>query len=358
MANMTLYNVISANPGAAMINVTVLFLNGGSPSTMVVPTEIFETSGSFWNALNGEEPSPRFRVTTASLDGQPVRSGDSIALTPQCALADAPKPDLVFVPSGGLTYREVFRQGYEIDDVIARNESVLPWLCDWAGSGVRIAGVCSGVALLAKAGLLDGRRATTHWGVAKYYMERFPAVDWQPEYLVTDAGNLCCGGGVNAAADLALYLVEKYCGREVASQSARAMLIEMPRTWQVAFAHISPRTMHADAPILDAQDWLHKHYTGEISIERLAEMVGMSPRNFARRFKEATGRTPLNYLHTLRVETAKRLLENGRLSVQEIMLEAGYEDGIFFRKLFRRHTGVSPTQYRARFGPALGTDLL
>jgi transcriptional regulator GlxA family with amidase domain len=338
-----------------MINVTVLFLNGGSPSTTVMPAEIFDTTGSLWNVLNAEEPSPRFRVTTATVDGRSVRAGETIAMTPQCALVDAPPPDLVFVPSGGLTYQEVFRDGYDIDGVVARNEAVLPWLRDWAASGIRIAGVCSGVALLATAGLLDGKRATTHWGVAKYYMEKFPTVDWQPEYLVTDAGNVCCGGGVNAASDLALYLVEKYCGREVACQSARAMLIEMPRTWQVAFAHLSPQTNHSDTPILNAQDWLHRHYTGEVSIEGLASMLGMSPRNFARRFKEATGKTPLNYLHTLRVETAKRLLENGRQSVQEIMLESGYEDGIFFRKLFKRHTGVSPAVYRARFGQALNT---
>jgi transcriptional regulator GlxA family with amidase domain len=338
-----------------MINVIVLFLNGGSPSTAVVPAEIFETTGSLWNVMNGEDASPRFRVTTASIGGQTVQTGNAIAMTPQCALADAPPPDLVFVPSGGLTYQEVFRDGYDIDGVVARNEAVLPWLRQWAASGVRIAGVCSGVALLATAGLLDAKRATTHWGVAKYYMEKFPTVDWQPEYLVTDAGNVCCGGGVNAASDLALYLVEKYCGREVASESARAMLIEMPRTWQVAFAHLSLQTNHSDTPILNAQDWLHSHYTGEVSIEELASMVRMSPRNFARRFKEATGKTPLNYLHTLRVETAKRLLENGRQSVQEIMLESGYEDGIFFRKLFKRHTGVSPAVYRARFGQALNT---
>jgi len=333
-----------------MINVTVLFLNGGSPSTTVVPTEIFDTTGSLWNVLNDEDPSPRFRVTTATVDGRMARTGDAMALTPQVALADAPPPDLVFVPSGGLTYQEVFRNGYDIDGVVSRNAAVLPWLRDWAAAGVPIAGVCSGVALLATAGLLDGKRATTHWGVAKYYMEKFPAVDWRPEYIVTDAGNVYCGGGVNAAADLALYLVERFCGREIAMQTARAMLIEMPRTWQVAFAHLAPQTNHSDASILNAQDWLHHHYTGEVSIENLAAMVGMSPRNFARRFKQATGQTPLNYLHTLRIETAKRLLENGRQSVQAIMLESGYEDGIFFRKLFKRHAGVSPSEYRARFG--------
>jgi len=333
-----------------VLNVTILFLNGGSPSTAVVPTEIFETAGNFWNVLNGEERSPRFHVTTATVDGRPARTGPLITLTPQMALADVPCPDLLFVSSGGLTYEDVFNDGYDVQTAIARNDRALPWLRRMAEQGVRIAGVCSGVALLAEAGILDGRRATTHWGMAGCLRRRFPAVDWCPEYLVTDAGDVYCGGGVNAAADLALYLVEKFWGREVATQTARSLLIEMPRTWQIAFAHLSQHTEHEDAPVREAQEWLHRHYSEEVNIEGVAAMVGMSPRNFARRFKAATGQSPLNYLHALRIETAKRLLENGRQTVQEIMLETGYEDGIFFRKLFKRHAGVPPSEYRARFG--------
>lgn len=333
-----------------MFNVTVLFLNGGSPSTAVVPTEIFETAGNFWNVLNGEAPAPQFHVTTATVDGRPARTGPLITIAPQMALADAPPPDLLFVSSGGLSYEDVFNDGYDVEVAIARNGAVLPWLRRMAGQGVRIAGVCSGVALLAEAGILDGRRATTHWGMAACLKQRFPAVNWQPEYLVTDAGDVYCGGGINAAADLALYLVEKYCGREVATQTARSLLIEMPRTWQIAFAHLSQHTEHEDVPVREAQEWLHRHYADEVHLEGIAAMVGMSPRNFARRFKIATGQSPLNYLHALRIETAKRLLENGRQTVQAIMLETGYEDGIFFRKLFKRHTGVPPSEYRARFG--------
>lgn len=334
-----------------MINVTVLFLHGGSPSTAVVPTEIFDTAGGFWNVLNGGQAAPLFHVTTATVDGKPANTGPLISIIPQCALPDAPPPDLVFVSSGGLTYQDVFTSGYDVEEAIERNAAVLPWLRRWAADGVRVAGVCSGVALLARSGILDGKRATTHWGVAEQYREEFPEVDWQPEYLVTDAGDVCCGGGINAAADLALYLVEKYCGREVAAETAKALLIEMPRVWQVAFAHLSVRSEHEDEPIRRAQEWMHRRYAGEVNLEALAAEVGMSPRNFARRFRRATGQTPLNYLHALRVEAAKRLLENGRQTVQEIMLDCGYEDPIFFRKLFRRHTGVAPNEYRARFGP-------
>ncbi|HER20470.1 MAG TPA: helix-turn-helix domain-containing protein [Chromatiales bacterium] len=337
-----------------MHKIGILFLNGGSASTAILPTEIFAGTGTVWNALRGDDAEERFEVTTASLDGEPVRVGPAIGLTPECAFDGLGDADLIFVPAGGMELADLIREGYCIDSVVAANREVVPWLRRWNAEGKQIAGVCSGVALLAAAGLLDGRRATTHWAVAERYRRRFPAVDWQPEYLVTDAGDVYCGGGINAAADLALYLVEKFCGREVAVKTAKSLLIEMPRTWQVAFAHLSVRCEHEDAPVRRAQEWLHAHYADDVRLEGLAAMVGMSGRNFARRFKQATGQSPLGYLHALRIATARRMLENGRRTVQEVMYECGYEDPIFFRKLFRRHTGLSPNEYRARFGQGRG----
>jgi transcriptional regulator GlxA family with amidase domain len=206
------------------------------------------------------------------------------------------------------------------------------------------------VALAAAAGLLDGKRATTHWGVVDLYRKRFPLVEWRAEYLVTDAMDVCCGGGINAAADLSLYLVEKMCGREIAVQCAKAMLIEMPRTWQVTFTHFPTCAAHGDAAILRAQEWLDRHYAGDVSLESLAAMVGMSTRNFARRFKLAAGQKPLEYLQSLRVAAAKHLLENDRETVQQISCNVGYDDPLFFRTLFKRHTGLSPNEYRRKFG--------
>ena len=260
--------------------------------------------------------------------------------------------DLVWVPAAGLDLETIVANGYDVDAAVARNARVIPWLQRQAAQGAEIAGVCSGVALLAAAGLLDGRRATTHWALAEQFRRRFPAVDWQPEYIVTEAPGVYCGGGVNAASDLSLYLVEKFCGREVATQCAKAMLIELPRLWQVAFAHLDVgRGQHEDEAILRAQEWLHEHYDRrEVRLEALASRVGMSPRNFIRRFKDATGRTPLAYLQSLRIATAKRLLENGRGTIQEVSAAVGYDDLMFFRSLFRRHTGLSPTGYRQRFG--------
>jgi transcriptional regulator GlxA family with amidase domain len=193
--------------------------------------EIFRNAGVLWNLLDGRSPAPRFRVTTASLGGGPAVTDHLVSLTPSCAVEEMECPDIVFVPAGGLPLDTLMRTGYAIDTVIERNVRIVPWLQRWAAGGAKVAGVCSGVALLAEAGLLDGKRATTHWGLADVYRRRFPKVDWQPDYLITDAGDVFCSGGINSAADLSLYLVERFSSRDIALECAKALLIEMPRTW-------------------------------------------------------------------------------------------------------------------------------
>lgn len=332
------------------ISIAVLFLRGGIASTAVQPLEIFHHTGQLWNLLGNEPVAPAFKVTTASLDGNPVRTDRHLSLTPECSFADLETPDLVFVPAGGCELETMAREGYDVDKTIDANSEVVDWLRRWASRGVKIAAVCSGVLLPAKAGLLDGKVATAHWGLADSYRQYFPEVDWRKEYLVTDAGDMFCGGGANAAADLSLYLVEKYCGREIALQTARALIIEMPRTWQTSFTHFPLRAEHSDPRVLEAQKWIQHHYASDIHFDTLAQEIGMSSRNFARRFKEATGETPLGYLQAIRVAMAKRLLEESHRTVQDIAESVGYIDLIFFRNLFRRHTGMGPNDYRTRFG--------
>jgi transcriptional regulator GlxA family with amidase domain len=171
-----------------------------------------------------------------------------------------------------------------------------------------------------------------------------------PELMVTEDHGFYCGGGVHAALDLSLYLVEKFCGHEIAMQSAKAMLIEAPRAWQAGFAIVPLKTEHNDDSISSVQDWLHENFHKSFPLEVPARRAGMSLRNFVRRFKHATGDSPLMYLQKLRIAAAKRLLEGQHRSVQEISDAVGYKDVAFFRNLFQRHTGLSPTAYRQRFG--------
>ena len=212
-----------------------------------------------------------------------------------------------------------------------------------------MAAVCSGAAFLAECGLLDGRQATTHWAVAEQLRAQYPNVRWRPEQFVTEDRRLLCSGGVYAAADLSLYLVEKFCGREIALQCARTLLLSMPRRSQSGYAVMPLSPPHSDAQIRDAEAFLQEHFVRGVSIEQLAHAVSMSPRNLIRRFKAATGRVPGEYLQALRVGAAREQLERGGASIQEICTRVGYEDLAFFRRVFRRHTGTSPAEYRSRF---------
>jgi transcriptional regulator GlxA family with amidase domain len=323
-----------------MKEITVLLLDQMFSSTAIGPMEVFRHAGSLWNILTGTRSAPRFRVTTASANGKAVQCDGEIQIQPNLAIKDVGATDLIFVPTTGLS----------VDDVVERNAPIVPWLKRRSTKGVAIASVCSGVGLVAAAGLLDGKRATTHWGLAERFREKYPKVKWMPELMVTEDRGFYCGGGVNASLDLSLYLVEKLCGHDIAMQTAKALLIETPRAWQSGFAIVPLKTDHTDDTISSAQEWMHKNFDKTFPLGAPAKRVGMSLRNFVRRFKLATGDSPLIYIQKLRIAAAKRLLESNHRSMQEISDAVGYQDVAFFRLLFQRHTGVSPSAYRERFG--------
>jgi transcriptional regulator GlxA family with amidase domain len=321
------------------LDVVIVLLEGGYSSTAIGPIEVFNAAGVVWNWLHGEEVQPRFRVRVASIDGKPVKVLNSVGLMPECSIRDIRRADIVIVPA----------PGWDVIDEIARNTALLPWLKKWHSRGAYIAGVCTGVAFLAECGILDGKQATTHWALAKIMRERYPKVDWKPESFVTQDGKVLCSGGVYASMDLSLYLVEKFCGHEVALQVAKSLLLSMPRSRQSGYAVLPLSRPHADEKIRKAEEYLQKHFERGVAIDELADRAGMGVRNFIRRFKAATGEVPGGYLQTLRIAAAKEMLEAGALSIQEICGKVGYEDAAFFRELFKRHTGMTPAEYRHNF---------
>ena len=323
-----------------VLEVTVLYCRGAYVSTSLMPLEIFHSAGFMWNVCLGREPEPRFRITSASVDGDVVEALGPVRLTPDLPISDVEQTDLVFVPTAGM----------DVDDLLRSNECCLDWLSGMRRKGALVAGVCTGTALLAEAGLLDGRRATTHWAIASMFKDRWPAVDWRPELAVTEDGGVFCGGGLYSAIHLALYLVGRLCGRDVAVEVAKSLVLQMPRTYQTDFGFLPLSRDHSDAAIRRAEKWFCDHFPDDISVDRVAEETNMSPRTFLRRFKAATGETPRSYVQRLRVEAAKSMLEQDRMTVQEVSIAIGYEDVGFFRNLFKRYVGISPTVYRDRYG--------
>ncbi len=324
-----------------MIDVTVVLVNDGYASTAIAPLEVFSSAGVLPNAFDGRAPAPRFNVNVASVDGRPVRTAHHLALAPGASIDDIDHTDVVFVSAIGL----------DIDGALLGHPRLPAWLRERHREGALVAGGCAGVALLAESGILDGRQATTHWALARDFAARYPQVHWHPDAFVTEDGGVLCGGGVYGAIDLSLHVVEKLCGHEAAVECARAMLVEMPRVNQLGFAELPIADAHGDDGIRRAEDWLQQHLADDVSLEACARHLGMSPRNFERRFKRATGTSPLSYLQAIRVSRAKKLLENGARSIEQVANRVGYRDASYFRSLFRRRTGMAPAAYRRRFGP-------
>ena len=325
----------------AQLDVTVVLLDDGLSSTAIMPVEIFHSAGALWQILHDQPTEPAFRVTTASLDGNPVRSPYGLDLKPAMALADVERSDIVIVPTSGPQW----------DAKLVENSVLLPWLRAQYEAGAYNAGACMGAAYLAEAGLLDGRIATTHWAVCDQFAAHYPKVNWRPDLVLTEDSRVLCSGGVYAAIDVSLYLVEKLCGHETAVQCAKALLLPMPRTHQTGYAVLPLSPPHGDDRIRAAETYIQASFRDDVSTETLANQAGLGVRTFARRFKAATGRHPAAYLQAVRIETAKAMIERETLPIQAVSGAVGYDDVAFFRGLFKRATGMTPAEYRSHFGP-------
>ena len=280
-----------------------------------------------------------FQMELLSEDGRPVTTTGGIRVEPHHSLAGAEFPDLLWLPGRLPPFQHVFTSMTEVRQ----------WVVKAHNQGSLVAAICTGTFLLAETGLLDGRTATTNWQLIREFRARYPTVDLKPQRLLTEDHRLICSGAANAYLNLCLYLVEKYASRELAAQCAKALLIDFNRQAQLPYMTFEFQKGHNDAAILKAQEWMEARSSEINSLDSVADLVGLSPRHFKRRFKKATGDSPLAYLQRLRIEQAKKRLEETLETVDEITWLVGYEDSNSFRKLFRKYTGVSPNQYRKRF---------
>ena len=321
-----------------MKKVIMLALQNTMASTIVGPMDIFFQAGVMWNYFQGEEFAPYFDVKLVTTIGKPFKCLFGVRMIPDGSIYDVRDADLILVSSI-----------LDIDKTLSRQGEVIDWLKDCHRRGSHIATICSGAFVLAETGLLDGKSATTHWAFADQFRTRYPQIALKPERLITDEGDLFCSGGYNAGIDLCLYLVEKYCGHEVALQSSKSVISDIGRASQAPYAMTQHRKDHGDEQIIEVQEWIETNFAENFTYDTLARKSGMGRRTLERRFKTATGETPLTYQQSIRVAAAKRLLEMGNRSFDEITYEVGYEDSSTFRKVFYRQTGLVPTAYRSKF---------
>ncbi len=229
---------------------------------------------------------------------------------------------------------------------------IAAWLRDWHGRGAILCSVCAGSFVLGETGLLDDRAVTTHWAFADAMAERFPKVRVDAARMVIEDGDIMTSGGILAWVDLGLTLVERLISPQVMLDTARFLIVDPPGRTQQAYGQFTPRLDHGDAAVLKVQHWLQATAAKDHTAATLAEIAGLEPRTFLRRFRKATGINPTEYAQQIRIAKAREALEFSRTPVEQIAFEVGYGDASAFRRLFQRVTGLAPADYRRRFGIA------
>ncbi|WP_051944830.1 GlxA family transcriptional regulator [Streptacidiphilus rugosus] len=316
---------------------TVLFVlyDGLQSLDLTGPLEVFHAAGRI-AAADGAPGA--YRLVTASLGGVPVTTGSGLRLTPDQDLARSEAPHTLVVPGG--------------DGTRDPDPALVAALRALAPDAQRVASVCTGAFLLAEAGLLTGRRATTHWGYAGTLAARFPGIEVDPEPIFVRDGPVATSAGVTAGLDLALALVEEDLGGEVALRTAQALVMFLRRPGgQAQFSAQLTVQLAERQPLREVQQWISEHPEADLSVETLAGRAALSPRQFARAFAAETGRTPGRYVDDVRLETARRRLEESADSVESIARGCGYGTPEAMRRAFLRTLAVPPGEYRRRFRP-------
>jgi transcriptional regulator GlxA family with amidase domain len=239
--------------------------------------------------------------------------------------------------------------GYDYDNVINDNAELIDWIRQQYKAGAEIASICTGAFLLAATGLLDGKTCSTHWNAAADFKKRFPGIQLCTDNLITAGHGLYTNGGAYSFLNLVLFLVEKYFDRATAIYCSKIFQIEIDRVSQSPFFIFQTQKNHGDEMVCQAQAYMEKNLAEKISFEELASRLATSRRNFDRRFIKATGNTPVEYLQRVKVEMAKTTLEKGRKTIFEVMNDVGYSDDKAFREVFKKITGLSPLEYRAKY---------
>jgi transcriptional regulator GlxA family with amidase domain len=245
----------------------------------------------------------------------------------------------------------IFVPGFvgDLDSILLHEKKNIAWLKKQYQAGTKLVAVCNGNFLIAETGLLTGKKATTHWSLKDEFKKRYSSVQLQPEKILIDEGTIISGAGVTAYLNLALYLVKIYGSADLASYCAKIFLVDSGRRIQNPYQAYNFPKNHGDEPIVKMQEWLESNFMDELALGAVLKKAEIGKRTLSRRFKKATGDTPLIYLRKLRLENAKRMLESTTDTFNEITWKVGYNDVSSFQKLFKTETGLSPKEYRVRF---------
>lgn len=329
------------------INVLLIAIPETAGSVLYGMKDVLCATGNIWETLvRTEVQRQQFDVKIVASSKKAFTCGNDIPVKPDRSLADDPPADIVIVPELWLGPDEHLKGRYRpVMDFIRRKHA----------EGAYIYSACSGAVLLAETGLLDGHTATSHWGYQDLFHREYPQIAFQAApniCFADDEGKVVTAGGTTSWHDLMIHVISRHVSPGEALRITKVYLLKWHAEGQLPYAALLRNTPHSDASVTEAEKWLEAHFSEGDVLHGVIEALGMPERTLKRRFKKATGSTLIERVQHLRIEVAKAQLEMSRASIDDISAGVGYEDAAFFRRLFKRETGLSPSHYRKMFNQA------
>lgn len=320
-----------------MKHLTIIVPQGqNNLSSIVGPYKIFNRANDFYKK-SGKDAV--FKIVLAGLTKKINFYDGLFTVNPHKNISAIRKTDLIIIPS--------LNHNYSL--AMQNNKELVHWIQKQYKGGAEIASICTGAFLLATTGILNGKSCSTHWSAARDFKELFPEVNLKVDELITDENGVYTNGGAYSFLNLIIYLIEKYYNHETAIFCAKVFQIEMKRNMQSEFAIFTGQKHHDDEMISQAQALLERKIEDKLLVEELSSKFAVSRRTFDRRFIKATGNTPAEYLQRVKIEAAKKSLENTRKTINEVMYDVGYNDPKAFRNVFSKITGISPLEYKTKY---------
>ncbi len=323
-----------------MKHITILATPGINIGSIDNPRRAFLSVNNY---LEQRGEPPFFKVIIAGSTKEIPLDNGLCTLHADVEIKDLLKTDLIIIPA----FEGDLRKGLE------QSSPFIPWIINQYNQGAEIASLCVGAFLLAASGLLDGKSCSTHWMAEKEFKKLFPEVQLLTEKVITDEQGIYTSGGAFSSANLIVYLIEKFTGREAAIFCAKMFQVDLDRHTQSPFIIFEGQKDHQDEPVKRAQEYIEENYQERITVDQLTSLLSLSRRNFERRFKKATTNTAIEYIQRVKIEAAKKFFEVSSKNISEVMYDVGYSDVKSFRSVFRKITGLSPIEYRNKYNREL-----
>lgn len=311
--------------------------NMSTAACIVGSIQVFSVANTYFEKKGGK---PLFEINLVGVSKEKNMDNGFLSVKPGVTISESFENDLIIIPATLIR---------DYKTATKNNRALIDWVKEKYKEGAEVASMCAGSFMLASTGLLSGRICSTHWALEEDFRNLFPDVNIQTDKLITDENGIYTNGGAYSFLHLLIYLVQKFYDRQTAIHCAKYFQVDVDRDLQSEFLIFKGHKSHKDQAVLAAQAFMEDNYQDKVSMEDLAIRFGLSRRNFDRRFIKATGLRPFDYLQRVRVEAAKKLFENSRKSVSEVMFDVGYNDTKAFRDVFIRITGKTPINYKAKY---------